>query len=312
MNNPLKIGVIGYGSQGAAQAENLKDSGLEVYLGLRENSPSTAKTQIPVLSIPELVQSVDLISLQTPDEVQPSVYHQSILPYLKPGQSLLFSHGYSIQYGLITPPETVDVLLVAPLGPGSLVRSSYQNGHGVSALYCVHQQYNSDALTRLMTYAQGTGATRAGLIQSTIKEETETDLFAEQAVLVGGVQGLVKASFETLVTAGYNPEVAYMVCLHELKQTVDLLQRDGFYGMNNKISNTAEYGSYLAEKVLIDDHFKQGLQQLLDSIQSGEFANTWNQTAADGAPELMFERAELTKLLIETVGNKLRPKLFRN
>lgn len=302
------VAVVGYGSQGHAQAQNLRDSGVEVVIGLRKGRSweQAEKDGFKVYTVDEAVKQADVVQLLMPDEVQARVYKEQVAPHLKPGSALFFSHGFNIHFGQITPPEDVDVVLAAPKGPGHLVRRVYEEGFGVPGLIAVHQDASGKATELGLAYSKGIGATRAGVIETTFKEETETDLFGEQAVLCGGVSELVKNGFETLTEAGYQPEIAYFECLHELKLIVDLMYEDGLAGMRYSISDTAEYGDYMSGKRVVGDASRAAMKEVLKEIQDGTFAKNWIRENEEGRPE--FNRiAEAEKNhSIEQVGEKLR------
>lgn len=303
------IAVLGYGSQGHAQAQNLKDSGLDVVVGLRPNSKSWAQAEadgLKVLSISEAARKADIIQILLPDEVQASVYKTDILPNLKEGDALVFSHGFNIHYGQIVPPENVDVFMVAPKSPGHLVRRMYEQGAGVPGLLAVYQDYSGKAKDYGLAYAKGIGCTRAGVIETTFKEETETDLFGEQAVLCGGATALIKAGFETLVEAGYQPEVAYFECLHELKLIVDLLYEGGLSWMRYSISDTAQYGDLTRGPRVINGAVKEEMRRILDEIQSGVFAKEWILENQANRPQFNALNQKENEHLIEKVGAELR------
>ncbi len=303
------VAVIGYGSQGHAQAQNLKDSGVNVIVGLRENSRSWAKAEadgLTVMTVAEAAQKADIIQILTPDETQAALYKQEIAPYLTAGKALCFSHGFNIHYGQITPPADVDVFMVAPKSPGHLVRRMYVEGKGVPALLAVHQDYTGNARDLALAYAKGIGSTRAGVIETTFAEETETDLFGEQAVLCGGVTELVRAGFDTLVEAGYQPEVAYFECLHELKLIVDLMYEGGIANMRHSISDTAEYGDLITGPRIITEATRQEMKQILREIQNGEFAKAWILENQANRPVFNAMRKKQAEHPIEKVGQKLR------
>src|SRR5437870_6873902 len=270
-----KIAVLGYGSQGHAHAQNLKDSGLDVRVGLRAGSSSRSKAEeagLRVLDIGEAVREADVAMVVLPDTSHGAVYASDIAPNLTDGDMLMFAHGFSIHFGTVVPPAGVDVTMIAPKGPGHLLRRTYEQGIGTPTLVAVHQDATGKALQRALAYAQGIGSTRAGVIGTTFKEETETDLFGEQVVLCGGATALVRAGFETLVEAGYQPEAAYFECLHELKLIVDLMYEGGMSWMRYSISDTAEYGDYTRGPRVIDDRTREEMRRILDEIQSGQFA----------------------------------------
>ncbi len=303
-----KIGILGYGSQGHAHALNLRDSGLEVIIGLHERSRSRQKAEadgFKVLTPSEVAREADIIMFLVPDTVQPQIYKRDVEPYLDETKTLAFAHGFNIHFHQIVPPKDVDVFMVAPKGPGHLVRWMYEEGKGVPALVAVHQDASGICLEKALAYAKGIGATRAGVIETTFKEETETDLFGEQAVLCGGVTALIKAGFETLVRAGYQPEVAYFECLHELKLIVDLIYQYGISGMRYSISDTAKYGDVTrGEKI-----YKAVLplmEEMLEEIQKGEFAREWVLENQAGRPVFNALLNRDREHQIEKVGRKLR------
>ncbi len=304
-----RIAIIGYGSQGHAHALNLKDSGLDVVVGLRKGGKSWEKAQadgLKVMEVAEAVASSQIIMMLIPDTMQPEVYKSQVAPNLKEGDALAFAHGFNIHFGQIVPPENVDVFMVAPKGPGSLVRRMYEEGKGVPCLAAVYQDYTGKAFEIALAYAKGIGGTRAGVIETTFKEETETDLFGEQVILCGGVTALIKAAFETLVEAGYQPEVAYFECLHELKLIVDLIYEQGISGMRRWISDTAKYGDVTRGPRVIDEHVRERLWEILDEIQTGEFAREWILENMVGRPVFNALLKEDEQHLIEQVGRELR------
>lgn len=304
-----KIAVMGYGSQGHSQAQNLKDSGLDVVVGLRPESKSREAAQaagLEVKTVAEAAAEADIIQILLPDETQARVYREEIAPYLRGGKVLMFSHGFNIHFNQILPPADVDVLMVAPKGPGHLVRRTYVEGQGVPALIAIYQDASGRAKDIGLAYAKGIGATRAGVIETTFKEETETDLFGEQAVLCGGATALIKAGFQTLVEAGYQPEIAYFECLHELKLIVDLIYEGGIKNMRYSISDTAEYGDVTRGPRLIDDHVKATMKEILKEIQDGTFAREWILENQAGRPSFSAYRKKEREQLIEQVGNQLR------
>ncbi len=303
------LAVIGYGSQGHAHALNLKDSGCKVIIGLYPKSKSveTAKKHgFEVYSTAEAVQKADVIMVAVPDMVQPKVYEEDILPNLAPGKTLLFTHGLCIHFGLITPPEGVDVIMVAPKGPGHVVRTQYLEGKGVPALIAVQEGSSKGAKKLALAWAKGIGGTRAGVLQTTFKEECETDLFGEQAVLCGGASALVQCGFETLVEAGYQPEMAYFECLHELKLIVDLMIESGISGMRFSISETAEYGDVTRGPRVITPATKKSMQKILKEIQTGKFTKQWVKEYNSGYKEFNKLRKAGEKHPIEKVGKRLR------
>jgi ketol-acid reductoisomerase (EC 1.1.1.86) len=304
-----KIAVIGYGSQGHAHSLNMKESGLDVVIGLHAGSKSAEKAKaagFEVMSVSDAAKASDVIMILIPDEKQKSVYESDIAPNLKAGKALVFAHGFNIHFGQINPPEDVDVFMVAPKGPGHLVRRVYTEGKGVPALFAVHNDASGKARDMAMAYAMAIGSARAGVLETTFKEETETDLFGEQAVLCGGATELIKAGFDTLVAAGYQKEVAYFECLHELKLIVDLLYEGGFEKMRYSISDTAEYGDYVTGKRVVNEETRKEMKRVLEDIQSGEFARNWLLENMLGRP--MFnatKQKELEHPIVE-VGKELR------
>nr|WP_290665409.1 ketol-acid reductoisomerase [Ardenticatena sp.] len=304
-----KVAVLGYGSQGHAHALNLRDSGVDVRVGLYEGSRSWQKAEadgLRVLPVAQAVAEADIVMVLIPDTKQPAVYQRDIKPHLQPGNTLMFAHGFNIRYGQIVPPEGVDVSMVAPKAPGHRVRELYVEGVGTPALMAVYQDATGHAKEDALAYAKAIGCTRAGVIETTFAEETETDLFGEQAVLCGGVAELIKAGFETLVEAGYQPEVAYFECLHELKLIVDLFYQGGLSYMRYSVSDTAEYGDYHAGKRVINEQSRAAMKQLLADIQSGAFAEQWIEENAQGRPTFYKRRAEEQRHPIEEVGRRLR------
>jgi ketol-acid reductoisomerase len=303
-----KIAIIGYGSQGHAQAQNLKDSGLDVLIGLRKGRSwdQALKDGFDVLSVAEAANRGDIVQVLLPDERQAAVYKAEIEPQLQEGDVLSFSHGFNIHYNQIVPPAYVDVVMVAPKGPGHLVRRIYTQGEGVPALVAVYQDYTGNAFQTALAYAKGIGATRAGVLETSFKEETETDLFGEQAVLCGGTTALIKAGFETLVEAGYKPEIAYFECLHELKLIVDLIHEGGLSWMRHSISDTAEYGDLTRGERIITNATRDAMRGLLKDIQTGEFAREWILENQANRPVFNALTQRERKHPIETVGAKLR------
>jgi len=307
--NNKTIAIIGYGSQGHAHALNLKDSGMDVIVGLYKGSKSESKATsdgLQVFSVSEACEKADWIMILLPDEFQKEVYLKEKEPNLKEGKILSFAHGFNIRFGLIKPPSFVDVVMIAPKGPGHTVRWEYQNGQGVPALFAVEQDYSGNARSLAMAYAKGIGGTRAGILETNFKEETETDLFGEQAVLCGGLSELVKSGFETLVEAGYQPELAYFECLHEVKLIVDLMVKGGLSQMRDSISNTAEYGDYVSGKRLINSDTKKEMQKILKDIQNGTFAKNFVEECDKNKPLMTKLREENSKHEIEKVGKGLR------
>jgi len=302
------IAVIGYGSQGHAQAQNLRESGLSVIIGLRPGKSAEAARNdgFEVFSVGEAVRRADVVQILMPDETQPAVYKNEIEPNLKEGAALMFSHGFNIHFGQIVPPAHADVLLVAPKSPGHLVRRTYVEGFGVPGLIAVHQNATGKAFEIGLAYAKGIGCTRAGVIETTFREETETDLFGEQVVLCGGISALIKAGFETLVEAGYAPEMAYFECLHETKLIVDLIYEGGLAAMRNSISNTAEYGDYVSGPRIINEETKKEMKRILADIQSGKFAREFILENQADRPVLTAMRRREAEHPIEQVGAQLR------
>jgi len=303
------VAVLGFGSQGHAHALSLRDSGVDVRVGLPEGSKSRARAEaqgLRVLTPYEACEEADLIMVLTPDPSQRKVYEEAIAPNLVPGDAIFFSHGFNIRYGYIKPPEGVDVVMVAPKGPGHLVRREYAEGRGVPVLVAVEQDASGKAWDLGLAYAKGIGGLRAGGIKTTFTEETETDLFGEQAVLCGGASHLIMAGFETLTNAGYQPEVAYFECLHELKLIVDLMYEGGIAKQRWSISDTAEYGDYVSGPRVIDDHVKESMKGVLSDIQDGKFAQRFIDDQDAGAPEFKRFREEAEQHPIEKVGKELR------
>ncbi|GAB3153792.1 ketol-acid reductoisomerase [Micromonospora sonneratiae] len=304
-----KVAVLGYGSQGHAHALSLRDSGVDVVIGLPEGSKSRAKAEeqgLRVLTPAEAAAEADVIMVLAPDTVQRSLYTDAIAPNLSAGKALFFGHGLNIRYGLITPPADVDVAMVAPKGPGHLVRRQYVDGKGVPALVAVEQDASGNALALALAYAKAIGGTRAGVIKTTFKEETETDLFGEQAVLCGGAAALVQTGFEVLTEAGYAPEIAYFECLHELKLIVDLMYEGGIARMRYSVSDTAEYGDYTRGPRVVDARVKEEMRKILSEIQSGEFTRELIAEDDAGRPNFAKMRAEGAAHPIEATGKKLR------
>ena len=304
-----QVAIIGYGSQGHAHALNLHDSGVDVAVGLRPDSSSRPKARdqgLMVLDIDEAAAWGDVVMLLIPDQHQKNVYEEKIEEHMTPGTALGFGHGFNIHYERIVPPEGVDVFMVAPKSPGHLVRRTYTDGSGVPCLAAVAQDASGGAMDLALSYADAIGGTHAGVIETTFKDETETDLFGEQAVLCGGSQALIQASFETLVDAGYPPELAYFECLHELKLIVDLYYEGGLEYMNHSVSDTAEYGNHTRGPRVIDEAVRDEMQDILEEIQSGAFADEWIEEYEKGAPRLHREREALQEHPIEQVGKKLR------
>ncbi len=303
------IAIIGYGSQGHAHALNLKDSGLNVIVGQRPGGDNWKKAQedgFEPVSAREAALKADLIQILVQDQYQPTVYEKEVLPGLGPGKVLVFSHGFNIHFNQIAPPKDVDVVMIAPKGPGHLVRREYVQGGAVPALVAVHQDHSGKALDYALAYAKGIGSTRSGVIRTTFEEETETDLFGEQAVLCGGVSELIRSGFETLVEAGYQPEVAYFECMHELKLIVDLLYEGGFSRMHYSISDTAEYGDYTRGRRVISPGVKEEMRKILGEIQDGSFAREWILENKAGSPGFQAMRRKFRRHRIEEVGDNLR------
>ena len=307
--NGKTVAIIGYGSQGHAHALNLKDSGVNVIVGLYEGSRSKQKAEdagLTVKSVADASKAADFIMILLPDEVQRSVYKESIEPGLEAGNVLAFAHGFNINFAQIVPPENVDVVMAAPKGPGHLVRRTYEQGQGVPALFAVYQDPSGQARDIAMAYAKGIGGTRAGILETTFREETETDLFGEQAVLCGGLSELIKAGFETLIEAGYQPELAYFECLHEVKLIVDLIVEGGLAKMRDSISNTAEYGDYTRGPRVVTAETKAAMKQILKEIQTGQFAREFVLEAQSGNSGFNAMRRIEAEHPIEEVGKDLR------
>ena len=307
--NGKTVAIIGYGSQGHAHALNLKDSGVNVVVGLYEGSSSWPKAEaegLTVMTVADATQTADFVMILAPDTRQSQIYHESIAPNLRPGQTLMFSHGFNIRYSQILPPDFVDVSMVAPKSPGHRVREVFVDGVGTPGLVAIHQDASGQAMANALAYAKGIGCTRAGTIETTFTEETETDLFGEQAVLCGGVSALVQAGFDTLVEAGYQPEIAYFECLHELKLIVDLMYQGGLSYMRYSVSDTAEYGDYTAGPKIITEDTKKAMQQILADIQSGAFAEEWIDENATGRHNFNQQRIDGRSSNIEDVGKDLR------
>ena len=303
------VAVIGYGSQGHAHALNLKESGVKVVVGLYEGSSSWKKVEkdgLKVTTVDEASKMADLVMILTPDTKQGKLYKESIEPYLEEGNALAFAHGFNIVFNQIKPPKNVDVFMVAPKGPGHLVRRVYKEGQGVPVLIAVEQNHSGKCKELALAYARGIGGTRAGAIETTFKEETETDLFGEQAVLCGGVTELIKAGFDTLTGAGYQPEIAYFECLHEMKLIVDLLYEGGLEKMRYSVSDTAEYGDYMAGKRIINDSVREEMKKVLYEIQTGKFAKNWIQENQAGRPEFMATKNKELEHNLTKTGKKLR------
>jgi len=304
-----KVAVIGYGSQGHAHALNLADSGVEVVVGLRTASSSAGAAResgLDVRTPAEAAEWADLVMMLVPDQHMSDVYREDVAPHLESGDALFFAHGFNVHFGEIEAPDGVDVAMVAPKGPGHLVRRTYEEGSGVPALVAVDKDASGTAMDLAVSYADAIGATRAGVLETTFREETETDLFGEQVILCGGVSELIKASFETLVDAGYAPESAYFECLHELKLIVDLLYEGGLGWMRHSVSDTAEYGDFTRGPRIVTDETRAEMRRILAEVQSGEFAREWLTEHRSGAPNLTEYRAQDAAHPIEDVGGRLR------
>ena len=304
-----KVAVMGYGSQGHAHSLNLKDNGVDVMVGLYEGSKSAERAReagLPVATVEEAAKAADFIMMLVPDQTQASLYKQAIEPNLRPGKTLMFAHGFSVHFGQIVAPPEVDVTMVAPKGPGHVVRDLFTQGVGTPALVCVHQDASGRALANALAYAKGIGGTKAGVIQTTFRDETETDLFGEQAVLCGGISALIKAGFETLVEAGYPPEMAYFECLHETKLIVDLIYQGGLSYMRYSVSDTAEFGDYTAGPKIITDEVRQNMRAILRDIQDGVWAKNWLLENQVGRPNFNAMRRRDADHEVEVVGKELR------
>jgi ketol-acid reductoisomerase len=304
-----KVAVIGYGSQGHAHSLNMRDSGVNVTVATYAGSPSAARAMedgLPVSTVEQATQNSDVIMILIPDETQKKVYKASIEPNLRPGQTLMFAHGFNIHFGQVVPPPFVDVSMIAPKAPGHRMRELFVEGVGVPGLLAVHQDVSGNAVQNALSYAWATGNLKAGVIETTFKEETESDLFGEQTVLCGGVSALVKNAFETLVEAGYQPEIAYFECLHELKLIVDLFYQGGLGYMRYSVSDTAEYGDYTRGPRVIDAHVRETMQQVLKEVQNGTFAKQWIAENEAGRPNFKKTREDEAKHPIEVVGKQLR------
>src|SRR3954452_1756341 len=303
------VAIIGFGSQGHAHAQNLKDSGIDVVVGLREDSASVQQAKdagLEVLPVADAASKGDIVMILVPDELHRQVWESDVKDGIAEGNLLLFGHGFSVLYGEVEPPAGVDVGLAAPKGPGHLVRRQYTEGSGVPGLVAIHQDATGNAKALALAYAKGIGCTRGGVFDTTFKEETETDLFGEQAVLCGGASALVQAGFDTLVEAGYDPQMAYFECLHELKLIVDLMYEKGLAGMRYSISNTAEYGDLTRGPQVVDDHVKASMKQILANIQSGDFAREWIAENRAGQENFQRLRSEAAAATIESTGQELR------
>ena len=311
------VAVIGFGSQGHAHSENLAESGVNVVVGLRKGSAHWEKASefaathenFKVMEVEEAAKAGDVVMMLVPDELCADIYNSQVAPYMTEGKALAFAHGFNIHFKTITAPKNVDVIMIAPKGPGHIVRRLYTEGEGCPSLICVEQDYTGKAKDIALAYASGIGAGRAGILQTTFKEETETDLFGEQAVLCGGVCALMKAGFETLVEAGYAPENAYFECVHEMKLIVDLIYESGFAGMRYSISNTAEYGDYITGPKIVTDETKKAMKKILSDIQDGTFAKDWLTENQVGCPHFNAMRKNEADQPLEKVGSELR-KLY--
>ncbi len=304
-----RVAVLGYGSQGHAHSLNLKESGIDVRVGLREGSSSVAKAReagLAVMSIADAVAEADMTMMLMPDTEMGAIYDEHVAPNLGEGEALFFAHGFNIRFGLISPPESVDVCMVAPKGPGHLVRRTYTEGGGVPCLVAIEQDASGSALPLGLAYADAIGGARAGVIETTFTEETETDLFGEQAVLCGGTTALVQAAFETLVDAGYQPEVAYFECLHELKLIVDLMYEEGIAGMRYSVSDTAEYGDLTRGPRIVNDAVRAEMGRILAEVQDGSFAKEWVAESRGGRPNFLRLEAAGHDHPVEIVGKELR------
>ncbi len=307
-----QVAIIGYGIQGHAHAQNLRDSGVSVVVGLRPDGPSAAQARkdgFEVLPVEEAARRGDVVALLIPDMAQPRVYRDQVAPHLRAGDALLFAHGFNVHYGQIDPPDDVDVIMVAPKSPGHMLRREFNEGKGVPALVAVHQDRTGRALDLAVAYAAGLGSARAGLLQTSFAHETETDLFGEQAVLCGGAAELVKAGFETLVEAGYAPELAYFECLHELKLIVDLMYAGGLSHMRNRVSDTAEYGDYVSGRRVVNGESRAAMRQVLEEVRSGAFARSWIAESNEGGASFRQRREEEDEHPIEKVGHRLRQRM---
>jgi ketol-acid reductoisomerase len=303
------VAIIGYGSQGHAHAQNLRDSGVQVIIGQRPGGPNWQLARehgFEPVSAAEATKKADLIQILVQDQYQPKVYAEEILPNLTAGKTLVFGHGFNIHYNQIVPPKDVDVVMIAPKGPGHLVRREFEKGGGVPCLVAIHQDATGQALAKALAYAAGVGGTRSGVLETTFAEETETDLFGEQAVLCGGVSELIRAGFETLTKAGYQPEIAFFECMHELKLIVDLLYEGGFKKMHHSISDTAEYGDYVTGPRVINEESRKAMQKVLEEIQDGTFARNWILENKANLPFFLARRRQSHEHQVEKVGDSLR------
>jgi len=304
-----RVAIVGYGSQGHAHAQNLRDSGVHVMIATYAGSPSALRAKedgFSVTTVERATEACDLIMVLTPDETQRRVFQNSIAPHLQPGKTLMFAHGFNIHFGQIVPPPFVDVSMIAPKSPGHRMRELFTEGVGVPALLAIHQDCSGHAEEMALAYAWGVGCLKAGVIETTFREETESDLFGEQAVLCGGVTAMVKAAFETLIEAGYQPEIAYFECLHELKLIVDLMYQGGLSYMRYSVSDTAEYGDYSRGPRVVDDHVRATMRQLLDEVRSGVFAREWIDENENGRKNFKQMREQDAHHPIEVVGASLR------
>ena len=303
------VAIIGYGSQGHAHALNLRDSGVSVVVGLYEGSKSWKKAEaagLKVHTVADAAKAADVVMILLPDHVQGDLYNQEIMPHMTAGKTLMFAHGFNVHFGYIKPPAGVDVSMIAPKAPGHRVRELFTEGVGVPALVAIHQDATGEAMNRALAYAMALGCLKAGVIETNFREETESDLFGEQAVLCGGTSELIRAGFETLVEAGYAPEIAYFECLHELKLIVDLIQEGGLAYMRYSVSDTAEYGDYTRGPRIVTQQTRDEMKKILSEIQSGEFARTWIQENRDGRKKFLAMREEAKEQPIEKVGRELR------
>ena len=304
-----RVAIVGYGSQGHAHALNLRDSGVDVRVGLNKESPDYARAEadgMSVMSVKEAAVAADVIMVLAPDTIQPRIYNEEIEPHLTPGKTLMFAHGFNIRFETIKPPDTIDVSMIAPKSPGHRLRETYLSGEGVPALLAVHQDATGQADALAMSYASALGTARAGVLTTTIGEETETDLFGEQSIICGGIAALVKAGFDTLVEGGYQPEVAFFECMHEMKLIVDLMYRGGLSYMRYSISDTAEYGDYVSGPRVIDARARETMRTILAQIQSGEFAQRWIKENEAGCPEFKALRKAERDHPLERIGAELR------
>ncbi len=302
------VAIIGYGSQAHAHAQNLQDSGVEVVVGLRSGSPSRTKASQAGLRVADIEEAAgaDLVMLLIPDEIMPEVYQNQVAPHQRPGTALAFAHGFNIHFGQITPSRNLDVFMVAPKGPGHMLRRMYLEGAGIPSIFAVHQDASGRARELTLAYARGIGSTRAGVLETTFKEETATDLFGEQAVLCGGLTSLIRNGFEVLTAAGYQPEIAYFEVLHEMKLIVDLVYEKGFKGMRHSISNTAEYGDFVSGPKVVGAASRQAMEEVLGRIQSGEFAREFVAESKAGRPNFQRMRDQAAQHPLEQVGERLR------